>query len=150
MITNLYQIANSPETAAGFYGSRLFFGRLTKEQIILLCNKVLEQFGRDYELYEVFYERELRTPFSPPEVDVPLKGMHYSKTIDNLRKTLEQAEEDKLTPFSETQIMFLPTVIKYELEFALLFNDGNPLEQTVEAMEHFQELSIKPIGYDYI
>lgn len=151
MQEKLYQVSYLPDTANASFGSRLFYCRLTKEQLIQLCNRVLDQFLNNYELFEVFYSRELRLTNLDDQTQVRLKGACYSAIIDNLRNLIERAENDELEPIPEvTKYGNLPLIINLELQFALLFNDGNPLEQTVEVMENFKELSIVPTCYDYI
>lgn len=151
MTTKLYQASILPDTANASFGSRLFYCRLTKEQLIQLSKRVLDQFLNNYELFEVFYSRELRLPNLDDQTQVRLKGASYSGIIDNLRNLIEKAENDELEPIQEeTQLGDLPLIINLELQFALLFNDGNPLAQTVEAMANFKELAIVPTIYDYI
>ncbi len=148
MLNSIFQIAPSISLSEAFYGTHLFYARLTKEQIISLCDRVLEEFENDYEFYKEFFSRFVSNHVA--ELEETLAQLHYTKTICNLKKLKDDAENDRLIPLNVAQYMDLSDIIKTELDYALLFNDGNPLEQTVEAMANFKELAIEPFCYDFI
>lgn len=150
MQNSIYQIAPTIDYSTFIYGTHLLCGRLTKEQIITVCEYVLAKYENNFELYKDYCKRFVVPKNYPPKQIEDFIKMHYNAVIVGAKLLIDDVKKDRLTPLNTDYYFDLPDIIKAELDYALLFNDGNPLAQTVEAMANFKELAKKPTYYDYI